>query len=128
MRTDHIFNSVPQNNQSSPPSLCRTHARTHAHTHTHTRTRARTEAQNQHTVCLNTEIGSEANCEISSTIFQAMLDHKHANKHIVNISAHAHASTLSLAHSLSLSLSLSLFSFTHTRTHTNTANRDNRRH
>ena len=52
MRTGHIFNSVPQSNQSSPPSLSL------SCTHTHTRT----EAQNQYTVCLNTEIGGQANC------------------------------------------------------------------
>ena len=39
-------------------SLSRMHAQTHTHTHTHKGT---TEAQNQYTVCLNTEIGSQAN-------------------------------------------------------------------
>ena len=78
VRTGHIFNFVPQSNQSSPPSLSLTHARMHARTHAHTRTHARThahartEAQNQYTVCLNTESGSQANCEISSSIFQAL--------------------------------------------------------
>ena len=33
MRTGHIFNSVPQSNQSSPPSLSL--SCTHTHTHTH---------------------------------------------------------------------------------------------
>ena len=47
--------------------LSLSHALTYARTHAHT------EAQNRYTVCLSTEIGSQANCEISSTIFQAIL-------------------------------------------------------
>ena len=64
LRTGHVFSSVPQSNQSSPPSLCL--SRTHARTQTHTRS----EAQNQYIV---RQTGSQANCEVSSTIFQVIL-------------------------------------------------------
>ena len=42
-----------------------------------------TEAENQYTVCLNTEIDIQANCKISSTIFQAILVLPIAFRHFI---------------------------------------------